>query len=145
MLITDAQQEETDFDWFGVDEEGLIAHFTTAGFKRLPQSVAADAEGLGMVADYFLRQAPIQSGHQLDGGLPTAVPEWQGEQNEVKYLSSFVSMADKGLFSFDVPTYVKPGLAYIRVASPTNPLLLSALPEQIKSVLSRTTLKGVIS
>jgi len=42
MTIPTAEQEETDFDWFGLDEEGFIGHFTTGGFKCLPQSVAND-------------------------------------------------------------------------------------------------------
>jgi hypothetical protein len=30
MKIEETEQLTTDFDWFGVDEEGFIAHFASA-------------------------------------------------------------------------------------------------------------------
>lgn len=34
-MIPEMEQQETDFDWFGVDEDGSVGHFTKAGFKYL--------------------------------------------------------------------------------------------------------------
>src|ERR1700689_1365386 len=102
MRIEETAQLTTDFDWFGVDEEGFVAHFTSAGFKRIPTTVSESAEDLGLVTDYFRNEAPVRGPHCVDEELPALRPDWQGEQNESRYLESFVAMADRGLFSFDI-------------------------------------------
>ncbi len=102
MRIEETAQLTTDFDWFGVDEEGLIGHFASAGFKRVPISVSENAEDLGLVSGYFKTEAPVRGSHRLDEHLPGLRPNWKGEQNESRYLESFVAMADRGLFSFDI-------------------------------------------
>lgn len=145
MEIPFDKRAGTDFDWFGVDEEGLIGHFATAGFKRLPPSVATRAEDLKIVIDCFDNLAPVRASHRVDDkSLTTALQrEWKGEKNEGRYLCSFASMADKGLFSFDIEPHLKPGIAYFRVASPEMPLHIGELPENIQRIVSRTSLGTV--
>jgi hypothetical protein len=143
MRIEETAQLTTDFDWFGVDEEGLIAHFASAGFKRVPTSVSENAEDLGLVTSYFKTEAPVRGSHRLDERLPGLRPDWKGEQKESRYLESFVAMADRGLFSFDIDSYLKSGIAYFRVACPVSPLGLGELPEHIQRIIARTRLAGV--
>jgi hypothetical protein len=142
MEIEDQDQYGTDFDWFGVDECGEIGHFTTAGFKKLPGSVSSSAEDLAFVADYFLKQAPIRGSHRVEPTLAQERPGWKGESQEERYLRSFIAMADRGLFSFDIDSYLGPNTAYFRVALPVSPLCLSDLPNRIRDVLGRTIIKG---
>jgi hypothetical protein len=145
MEIPFEKQAGGDFDWFGVDEEGLIGHFTTAGFKRLPPSVASNAEDLKLVTDYFENISPVKGSHIIDDASLSAVLQrgWSGEKNERRYLRNFVPMADKGLFSFDIESYLRPGIAYFRVACPETPLMMSELPGHIGKIVSRTGLRGV--
>ena len=97
MEISEEEQQTRDFDWYAVDEEGFLAHFTSAGFKRLPASVVADAEGLEVVDNYFQR-ALVKGGHKLAQHLAVRLHgEWKGEPNEARYLRAFVAMADRGL------------------------------------------------
>jgi hypothetical protein len=42
----------------------------------------------------------------------------KGESQEERYLRSFIAMADRGLFSFDIDSYLGPNTAYFRVALP---------------------------
>ncbi len=60
-----------------------------------------------------------------------------------RYLKGFVAMADKGLYSYDIETYVTPGIAYFRVAIPQSPISLNNLPEDIRKVVQRTKLHGI--
>lgn len=145
MKISFDEQAGTDFDWFGVDEEGLIGHFTTAGFKRLPPSVACSAKDLKLVTNYFENLSPSEGGHNVDSSsIASALQrDWKGEKDEERYLRSFVAMADKGLFSFDIGSHLKPDIAYFRVALPQVPITVSELPENIRPIVSRTFLKGV--
>ena len=143
MEIGASEQEAIDFDWFGVDEEGLVGHFTSAGFKSLPKSVSGDAHALALITEYFRSSAPIKGSHHVDDAITNARPDWKGEDNERRYLRSFVSMADRGLFSFDIDTYVEPGLEYFRVACPENPATLDEFPGEVREIVSRTVLRGV--
>jgi hypothetical protein len=143
MRIEETAQLSTDFDWFGVDEGGLIAHFASAGFKRVPASVSESAEDLVLVSNYFKTEAPVRGAHRVDEDLLGLRPGWKGEQNESRYLKSFVAMADLGLFSFDIDSYLKPGIAYFRVACPLSPLGLEQLPEPVRRIIARTRLTGV--
>ena len=143
MIIPRSEQEGRDFDWFGVDEDGHIAHFTTAGFKYLPESVSTNAEDLQRVTDYFENEAPIRGTHKVDSESIAQFKEWKGEENERRYLASFASMADRGLFSYDIETYVRPEIAYSRVTIPVSPVKLNELPDEVKMIIQRTILKGL--
>lgn len=145
MEVDPVDQQTTDFDWFGVDEEGFLGHFTTAGFKSIPPSVSASAEDLKLVTDYFTKQASVRGSHKVDEhSLASSLNrEWKGERHETRYLCDFVSMANKGLFSYDIEPYLRPGICYFRVACPDVPLEMHELPDHIQTIVSRTTLKGL--
>src|SRR6266852_5311883 len=140
MTITKSEQEATDFDWFGTDDDGHVGHFTTAGFKYLPKSVSSSAEDLLYITDYFDHVAPIEGTHTVD---PEINKEWNGEEQEARYLESFAAMADRGLYSYDIDTYVRPGLAYCRVAIPLNPIMLNDMPDKVRKIIERTALRGI--
>jgi hypothetical protein len=138
LRISEQEQEETDFDWFCLDLDGEVGHFTTAGFKKLPKSVAESKENLSLLAEYFLRAAPGYGGHIVDPELIVALPEPQ--QRGERYLRSFIAMADKGLYSYDIATYPTSESSYFRVASPSKPLHSSELPLEIREVLGQTVM-----
>lgn len=135
MRISEDEQTCGDFDWYCVDDQGQVGHFTSAGFKRLPPTVEASAEDLNFLDRFFEALVPIPEAHRVDERLAR-------ERRSKRYLDSFVSMADRGLFSFDIETYLRPGICYFRVALPLVPLRFVDLPDQVKEVLGRTVLKG---
>jgi hypothetical protein len=53
MIIEKWEEETTDFDWFALDDQGKIGHFTTGGFGALPQSVASSKEDLEKLVNYM--------------------------------------------------------------------------------------------
>jgi hypothetical protein len=143
VRIDEIEQDGTDFDWFAVDEEGSVAHFATVGFKRLPATISCSAEDLTVVTDYFLNRAPVVSEHQINQDIGRNRDDWKGEAAEGRYLKSFVEMADRGLYSYDIETYVNPATAYFCVAVPTRPVSIEHLPENVRIILKRTVLKGL--
>ena len=52
-------------------------------------------------------------------------------------------MADRGLYSFNIATYVRPNLAYFKVADPVRPATVNDLPSDIQRIVSRTLLRGI--
>ena len=134
MRISEDEQKYRDFDWYCADVNGHVGHFASAGFKELPSSVSESAEDLAFLNDFFNKLTAVHDGHELDEQL---TPERRTE----RYLHSFVAMADRGLFSFDIESYVRPEVCYFRVAMPKHPLLFSDLPENMRTVLGRTILR----
>jgi hypothetical protein len=137
--ITEDEQQSTDFDWFCVDEAGEIGHFTTAGFKRLPRSAEHSSEDLNALEKFFEAELTSGRGYQLDADLSREIP---APDCGVGYLRDFAGMADKGLYSFDIETYVSPGSYYFRVAVPLLPLRFEELPPHVRDILYPTRLKG---
>src|SRR5262245_966752 len=143
QTISESEQESTDFDWFAVDEIGCIGHFTTAGFKLLPRSVASSAEDLKKLTDYFKKLVSTGVRYHVSNDLETEVGPFEREAKREQYLAGFVGMAGRGLYSFDIHTYVRPGLAYFCVATPIQPLYVESLPKEIRTIIERTQLKGI--
>jgi hypothetical protein len=143
VRIGKIEQETSDLDWFAVDEKGSLAHFASAGFKYLPATVACSAEDLALVTDYFQSCATTFSGHIVNADIGRDRCDWNGEAREARYLRSFVEMAGRGLYSYDIESYVKPTTAYFCVAIPTRALSIEDLPEAVRNIVRRTVLKGV--
>jgi hypothetical protein len=142
-MIPEPEQQETDFDWFGLDENGCVGHFTTAGFKLLPKSVSANVEDLRKITRYFDEIGQTGAGCNVNRNLEKEVGHFKNETERSRYLFDFCRMADKGLYSFDIDTYVRPGIAYFCVAVPSLPLKLESLPPIIRAIIGRTFLKGI--
>ena len=115
MRISDDEQNYKDLDWYCVDSEGRIGHFASAGYKRIPPSVAESSEDLNLLNEFFTSLPAAPHAHELDEQLTE-------QQRSERYLHSFVEMADRGLFSFDIETYPTPETCYFRVAIPKGPL-----------------------
>jgi hypothetical protein len=143
MIIPEEEQWVRDFDWFATDESGCIGHFNTAGFKLLPQSVSASAEDLKTVTDYFQSLMPTGAGYEVSADLEKEAGPFKSEKERARYLSGIAYLANSGLFSFDIDTYVKPGLAYFRVAVPVQPVRLESLPRKIREIVERTRFEGI--
>jgi hypothetical protein len=138
--IPEDEQYERDFDWFCVDGAGEIGHFTTAGFKRLPRSVEHSAEGRDVLEEFFERQLKGGRGYLVDADLAMEIPPLKSGLE--RYLRDFIGMADKGLYSFDIETYVSRRSYYFRVAVPLLPICLEELPLRVRDILGLTQLEG---
>ena len=141
MHIPEEEQLYRDFDWFCVDSEGFIGHFATAGFKMLPASVAKSRENLDLLMHYFAGVAPSRGGHIVDGDLVRHLPK--GTSISERFLRSYVAMADKGLYSYDIESYLREDITYFRVALPMCPLHISELTIEMREVLGRTVLEMI--
>jgi hypothetical protein len=150
MTITEIDEEVTDYDWFAVDEEGRIGHFTTGGIGTLPRSVAASSTDLRHLTDFFRITLPSSTEAHL---APKAQQMAKGMESEAvveRSFRNFVMMASRGLYSFDHSDALDPPKRrtrpcpfYYRIAIPIQPIHLSNLPDKIQIILLRTTLADV--
>jgi len=127
-----------DWDWYAVDSLGLLGHFTSAGFRRLPESVRADLEGTEACLEYFDRGTNVRCGYTIREDLESCIGAFHNPDQRERYLRSFAHMASKGLFSFDTkPLSAGPG-SYLLVARPKSPLRLDDLPAPIAQLVRKT-------
>jgi hypothetical protein len=117
-----------DLDWFAVDRDGHVGHFSSFGSGCIPRTIAQDVEGYAAVLEYFERAMA------LTVPVPAETEEATGN------IAPWLEMAAKGLYSYDT---ARPGAKehpYHLVARPTEALRVSDLPLAISVVLRRTTL-----
>lgn len=138
-MITEIDQETLDIDWFFTN--GSEIAFVASGGGKLPKSVSKSKENTEALAVYF-RSLVQKSDVIINPDLNKVVPA--SDINE-RYLSDFVTMAKKGLFSFD-KTILNDFSAtnYHLVAKPKNPLTVDELPPEILEILTETLVKGEI-
>lgn len=136
MIIEYSEEFTRDWDWYAVDQDGHVGHFTSAGMRTLPKSVKNDRDATELVAKYFFEQAPVSGKWSLRAGVEKDCGGWE-KQGLERYVRDFALMATKGLFSFDTDVIQGEGRYYL-VAIPARPLSVDDLPVNIKEILSHT-------
>ena len=132
MRIDELEQEDSDIEWFAVDGDGHVLHFSSGG-GVLPESVASSQETLLQLHQYFLA-LPDTAAAALVELEANAEKSGRSYQNAVRY-------ARRGLFSFDktaLNKHLHP--QYHLVARPVSPLTIKNIPEPIATLLRRTSL-----
>jgi hypothetical protein len=127
-VIIDGQEEFTrDWDWYAVDQDGHVGHFTSAGVRVLPKSVRQDRETTETIARYFFEQAPVVGKWSVGPEAEAECGGWQ-KQGFERYIRDFALMSSNGLFSFNSDLSRTEKGRYYLVAIPERPLLLNNLP-----------------
>jgi hypothetical protein len=149
-MISELDEEVNDYDWFAVDKEGSIGHFTTGGDGTLPRSVAVSSSDLRYITDFFRRTLQTSTQAHLAPKAQEAAEEMESEVAVERRFRDFVMMASRGLYSFnhsyalDCPNpRIRPCPLYYRIAIPARSIHLSDLPDAIQAILVRTTLADV--
>ena len=131
MLISEIDQEVSDFDWFAVDCNGYLVHFASIG-NRLPQSVSASKENLELLESYFMSLPILFNEVDIFPHLATAA---------VPYSHLYLEYVCRGLFSYDAVIPAGPmGTTHKLVACPPRALTLADLPNEIAEIVSKTQL-----
>ena len=142
MHVSDIEEETRDIDWFALDSEGFVGHFTTGGRGALPRSIASSAEDLKRVTDYFSKQISANTSSVISSGVELHV-SLRDEAQRARYLEDFKRMACRGLFSFDFLQTSKRPTGYFLVAKPLIPLHVGGIREDIRQVLERTVFERI--
>ena len=126
------EERDRDWDWYAVDPQGYIGHFTTAGLRRLPAAVKRSREDALRLIEFFEARAissdfDVHSNAKVQGQIASAV-------NATRFLSSFTEAAARGLYSYDTDMR---DAEYYLVATSRTPLLVSELPSEIQDIVLR--------
>lgn len=135
-MITKIEQETSDIDWFFTDGQNI--GFVASGGGKLPSSVSCRSiEEIEQLADYFKDLPEVTEA--------SVILNSKGSKNNTEYLSCFIEMAAKGLFSFDKSVLGDfSDTNYQLITKPLKPLKFSELPLEIKNLLANTKISGQI-
>ena len=138
-MLSELEQQSLDIDWFFTNDEHIV--FVASGGGRLPDSIAKSAENSKLLSSFF-RSLPVNSEVVINPSLDKI----KGFVVNDQYLSDFVLMAKRGLFSFD-KTVLNNFLDcnYHLVARPTVPLTIDSVPNEIKDILMKSKYIGDIN
>jgi hypothetical protein len=137
MEIDEGEEFSRDWDWYAVDLDQQIGHFTTAGIRSLPSSVKRDRCATEAVGVYFQELART-CGYSIRTAAEADAGGWKTVAIRARYLQSFTDMAARGLFSYNTQLVYNAEAKYYLVAVPECPLRLSDLPLNIRQMVSRT-------
>ncbi len=124
MKYTETDLQCEDIMWFGVDKNGYIFECTSGGIGSVPGFVCNSKEETEALADFFLDTLERSTTATLlipDDGNPL--------------LQDCKKLTGKGVFCFDVAIDDGRPNEYKKIAVPDHPILLSDLPDRIKSIM----------
>jgi hypothetical protein len=128
MRITEIDLEIEDIEWYGVDENGRIAQFTSGGSKLIPEFICESRERLGVVSEFFENFSP-------DIVEEVTFSEEASKYPRNEYLQECKKISQKGLYCFDISDEEDITCGYILISKPSCELLVSDLPETIQRIL----------
>jgi hypothetical protein len=154
MLISEIDEEVNDYDWFAVDSEGQVGHFTTGGMGKLPRAVAASSDDLRLITGFFRSTLSPSTEARLAPKAREAANNANWRKGWTRPMDAkaalghcfqdFMQMASRGLYSFDHSYALdcnsprtRPCPLYYRIAIPTKPLHAIDLPMNVQTILNR--------
>lgn len=139
-MISEIEQETSDIDWFFTN--GKEIGFVASSGGKLPNSISNKSlDEIKLLVDYF-RSLPQKSEVSINPNLNQFIIPGT---NKKSYLSYFIEMTEKGLFSFDKSVSNRfSDTNYHLVTKPMDPFQISDLPLEILKILTKTTIKGDI-
>jgi len=138
-MITELEQQNLDIDWFFLNKDNIC--FVASGGGKLPVSVAKSFEMNNALSTFF-KSLPIISEVIVNPNLNNIIATNVNE----KYLSDFIQMSQRGLFSFDKTVLNNFAEShYHLVAKPVTPFKRNDLPAEILKIISKSIYQGDIS
>lgn len=131
-MYSEIEQQTLDIDWFVTDSENV--GFVASAGGKLPETILELGDQNGMLSNYFRNLSEIS-----EAVINPRLNEILQTPTDKAYLSDFVNMAKKGLYSFDkkvLNNFSDPH--YHLVASPKKPLKLKDLPQDVLDILLKT-------
>ncbi|QKJ32154.1 hypothetical protein HQ865_21100 [Mucilaginibacter mali] len=132
-MITEIEQETSDFDWFFTN--GINVGCVSSGGGRLPLTISRSWENFEFMADFF-RDLPPNSDFIIN-------PQLKEIRRNLKitdrYFSSFIYLAERGIFTYDKTILNNfEDTNYHLVTAPVQPIMLNELPRNISDIILKT-------
>lgn len=139
--FSEQEQYYSDLDWFAVDKDGKIGHFTTGGDKLLPPTISSSKENWKKLLNYFEQLEAIYE-FEKSPDLEKHLSQLSFKSLD-KFLESYKSMSSRGLYSFNSYPSNFDKNPYFLVTFPKIELTFESLPGEIRLILQNQRLKDV--
>ncbi|MBQ3865437.1 MAG: hypothetical protein II776_00935 [Clostridia bacterium] len=124
MKFTEIDLQCEDIMWFGIDKNGLVFECTSGGIGCVPKFVCESKENTAILESFFLQELK----ETTQGTLLIPGTDSQLSQD-------VLSLSKKGVYCFDVAIDDGRPNEYKKIAAPDHPIMLSDLPDRIKSIM----------
>ena len=124
MRYSEIDLQCEDIMWFGVDKKGHIIAFTSGGCGCVPDYVCRSKEETNQLEEFFMEKLSISSDFRLE------VPD-----NENQLTDDAQLLSKKGIYVYDVSFEDNHADEYSIISSPTSPIVIESLPENIITIL----------
>jgi hypothetical protein len=144
-MIPGEEEGRLDLDWFALDAQGAVGHFTTGGCGALPRSVAASWEDVEAARAYLLA-LPETTSAIVNPNRPATIPLFPSVRPEpAAQLRPWTATAARGMYAYDyIEDRKRRPRPYLLVARPQLPLTADELPPDVREILARTVLRDVV-
>lgn len=129
IKIDNAFLEDYDLDWFSIYEDGCLAHFTSAGFGVVPDSLINHLEHYETIYDYFFS---LEEKYQVEI-IEDNLPRFSNVSQKNKCMKSFCEMAARGIFSYD---FNRSSESYVLMARPLICKTVDDIPKEILDIMN---------
>lgn len=140
MVIMDKLKsnfEALDIDWFFIDNELNLYHVASGGGIP-PKSIQDNFDTYYLIQNYF-NSLPILSENVIVKDNLELFISFVNDDAKIKYLSTFIEFAKKGLISFDKSDLTNTeDSIYHLVVSPKVKLDISTIPNEIYEKIKKT-------
>ncbi|WP_324822893.1 hypothetical protein [Sinanaerobacter sp. ZZT-01] len=127
MRITEIDLEIEDIEWYGIDEDGRIAQFTSGGSKVVPEFICESRERLHTVSKFFEDMNP-NTEKEVTFHVKAS------KNRSEKYLQECKIVSQKGLYCFDISDE-QDTEEYVLICNPSCTLMISDLPVSMQDIL----------
>jgi len=125
MRYSEIDLQIEDIMWFAIDINGYVLAFTSGGCGNVPEFVCNSKEETTILSDFFMNSLNKTTNANLL------------IDNDGSYLAEdSIELSSKGIFCFDVFIDDNNNCNYSKIASPSEPILFSSLPQNIKNIIS---------
>lgn len=145
-MILPEEEAALDLDWFALDAQGSVGHFTTGGCGALPRSAAAcSLAELSGVREY-VRTLPETGASILNREWVTSIRLFPAAASAPPgEFRDWAASAARGLYAFEyIEDRRRRPRPYRVVARPEVPIKADELPPEIRSIVERTHLKDIV-
>lgn len=129
MSVSSNLLDTIDLDWFAVDQNGNLAHFASGGSGFVPNDIKSSLTDVGLFADYVFDLNETSDTILISENIPN----FDSSEKADRYVETFLRMAAKGFYSYDVLELTGHDKGYSLIAKPKSPVVIDDIPNQFAS------------
>ncbi len=136
MKIPYVVQSTTDIDWFAIDINGFVGHFSSQG-SCIPENLPDSIEEVNAISQ-FMFELPFECEEIIPNPRIEDYVQFESRIGRKTYFEEFDEVVMRRLFAFDKTEPIdSDDHRFHLAASPGNPMVVDELPNKISEALKK--------